>query len=147
MRSVPYHAYPLRSAYFGIFFKVVLGRLSIFSPIWCAIIWCKPHCAVLNYLEPVAPCRSIRDGEDPVIHADLHRTGWSYCAPYYIIAESAESTESAERPESAERRRKGKLALLRPVSGDQLRPGQLVVEMAGPGGSGLQRKLYIINKL
>ena len=46
-----------------IFFKGVLGRLSRFSPIWCAIIWCIPLRSVLNYLGPVAPCRSNRDGK------------------------------------------------------------------------------------
>ena len=107
IRPVPYRAYPLRSACCCIFFKGVLCSLSRFSPIWCAIIWCKPHCTVLNYLGPVAPCRSIRDGKTRLNHAELSRTGWSYCATYYKIAESAEITEIAERPESAERRRKG----------------------------------------
>ena len=90
-----------------------------------AIICGKPHCAVLNYLWPVAPYRSIRDGKTRLNHAELHRTGRSYCAPYYKIAESAESTEMqkaqkaqkgkfAERPESAERRRKGLFGEIRP---------------------------------
>ena len=77
--------------------------MSRFSPIWCAIIWCKPHCAVLNYLELVAPCRSIRDGKIRLNHADLHRTGWLYCAPHYIIAESAEIAERQKAQKSAER--------------------------------------------
>lgn len=44
-----------------IFFKGVLGSLSRFSPIWCAIIWCIAPRSVLNYLGPVALFRSIRD--------------------------------------------------------------------------------------
>ena len=73
-----------------------------------AIIWCKLHCAVLNCLGFVAPCRSIRDGNAPVTHTDLHRTGRSYCAPYYKIAES---TESAERRRKARKRRKAQKGL------------------------------------
>ena len=77
-----------------------------------AIIWCKPHCAVLNYLGPVAPCRSIRDGKTRLNHAELSRTGWSYCAPYYKIAESAESTEiqKGHRAQKGQKARKWKFA-------------------------------------
>ena len=99
--------------------------MSRFCPIWCAIIWCKPLRSVLNYLGPVAPCRSNRDGKVRLNHADLRRTGRSYCAPYCKIAESAEITgnaersesaerQIAERPESAERRRKGLFRAIRP---------------------------------
>ena len=106
-----------------------------------------PHCAVLNYLGPVAPYHSIRDGKIRLNHAELHRTGWSYCATYYKIAESA---ESAERRRKARKRRKtqkgtfwGDLAKKSLKSA----AAQLVVDWAVRSVPGLQRKLYIINKL
>jgi hypothetical protein len=89
------------------FFKGVLFSLSIFCPIWCAIIFGNPHCAILNYLGPVAPCRSIRDGKIRSNHAELHRTGWLYCTPYCKIAESAESTERRRKPQKGQKAQKG----------------------------------------
>lgn len=62
------------SAYCCIFFKGVLGSLSRFFPIWCAIIWCKPHFAVLNYLGLVAPYRSNRDGKIRLNRSELQKT-------------------------------------------------------------------------
>ena len=99
-----------------------------------AIIWCKPHCAVLNYLGPVAPCRSIRDGKTRSNHAELHSTGRSCCAPYYKIAESA---ESAERRRKARKAQKGYFGVIWPKKSVQSAAAQPVVELAGPGGSDL----------
>ena len=132
IRYVLTRAYPLRSAYFCIFFKGVLGRLSRFSPIWCAIIWCKPHCAVLNYLGLVAPCRSNRDGKIRLNHADLHRTGWSYCATYYKIAEYAESTERRRKARKRRKAQKGLFGAGRPKKSVQIAAAQPVVDWAGP---------------
>jgi hypothetical protein len=81
--------------------------LSIFFPIWYAIICGKSHRAVLNYLWLVAPCRSIRDGKIRSNHADLHRTGWLYCTPYCKIAESAESTERRRKTQKGQKAQKG----------------------------------------
>ena len=95
-----------------------------------AIIWCKPHCAVLNYLGPVAPCRSIRDGKIRSNHAELHRTGRSYCATYYKIAESAENAERQKAQKGAERAFYGNFGEFRGPPQTKWVQGQPVVDMA-----------------
>lgn len=40
-------------------------------------------------------------------HAELHRTGWPYCAPYYKIVESAESTERRRKAQKGQKAQKG----------------------------------------
>ena len=116
-----------------------------------AIIWCKPHCAVLNYLGPVAPCRSIRDGKTRLNHAELSRTGWSYCATYYKIAEYAESTERRRKTQKGQKAQKGAERTFLGLVGQKNRckARRLNRWLIGSVRSvpGLQRKLYIINKL
>lgn len=106
------------SAYYRIFFKGVLCGLSIFSPSWCAIIWCKPHCAVLNYLGPVAPCRSIRDGKIRPNRSELQK-----------------AAERQIRRKARKRRKaqKGQIGRIAPIRGRSRRDGgggQPVVDMA-----------------
>ena len=104
--------------------------MSIFCPIWCAIIWCKPHCAVLNYLGPVAPCRSNSVECDATSCSAPCRTGpyWSdlVCSNSWMTQNddpNRNSTEQSEPQKSAERgnrrkarkRRKAQKGLFRAI--------------------------------
>ena len=82
----------------------------------CAIIWCEPHCAVLNYLGPVAPCCSNSVECDATSCSAPCRTGpyWSdlVCSNSCMTQNgdpnrnSTEQSEPQKSAESAERRRK-----------------------------------------
>ena len=91
---------------FSLLFTKRGERTAPSKPNSYAIICGNPHRAVLNYLWPVAPCRSIRDGK---IRTATHRFKTS-------IPEMQKAAERqiAERPESAERRRKGLFGAGRP---------------------------------
>ena len=93
-----------------------------------AIICGKPHCAVLNNLGQIAPCRSIRDGNVPVSHAELHRTGWSYCALYYKIAESAEKRRKSQKRRKRRKAQKGLFGAGRTKKSVQSAAAQPVVD-------------------
>ena len=114
---------------------IAAGRIA---PYW--IIW-----------GPVAPCRSNRDGKIRSNHAELHRTGWSYCATYYRIAESAESTERRRKTQKGQKAQKGAERYFLGQSGQKNRCKSRRLNRwliwSVRSVPGLRRKLYIINKL
>ena len=101
----------------------------------CEIIWCKPHCAVLNYLGSVAPYFSNLVECDATSCSAPCRTGpyWSdlVCSNSWMTQNDGpnrNSTEQSEPQKSAERQnrrkarkrrkaQKGKIGRLTPIWG------------------------------
>ena len=83
IRNGPFCSVLGRSRNISTILRVSLSDICAFSRQSYAIIWCIAPRSVLNYLEPVAPYRSNRDGKIRTNHAELHRTGRPYRAQYY----------------------------------------------------------------
>ena len=100
---------------FSLLFTERGERTAPGKPNSCAIIWCKPHCTVLNYLGPVAPYFSNSVECDATSCSAPCRTGpyWSdlVCSNSWMTQNgdpNRNSTEQSEPQKSAESTERGR---------------------------------------
>jgi hypothetical protein len=172
IRSVPYRAYPLRSAYCCIFFKgVFCSFYTFFQLIWCGksqkiqydgwpiyVSYTGRFLSNRKSLRRNSTNRSVRIGQasftepNRIGQAGLfpngaERSGLGKCRK----RRNAESTERRRKPQKGQKAQKGAERDFLGQSGPKNRrkSRRLNLWLIGPvrSGPGLQRKLYIINKL